>query len=123
MSISNNNVRAILRNNKIRQELLSSTSLSLEDYSNFENLNDEKADEAYDNIMDCMRAFATEIIHYPSPVEQYPDDAVLYGVRGFYCVESQDGIYYFSSKKEAIKFAEDISSSSWNLAKEEGWID
>jgi len=118
MSLSNKNVQAILRNNKIRQELLSSTTLSLEDYANFENLNDEKADEAYENIMNCMQAFATVILHYPSPVEQYPDDAVLYGVRGFYFVETQDDITYFSSKKEAVKFADDISSNSWDLAEE-----
>lgn len=120
MSLSNKNVQAILRNKKIRQELLSSTMLSLEDYANFENLNDEKADEAYENIKNCMEAFATVILHYPSPVEQYPDDAVLYGVRGFYYVETQDVIKYFSSKKEALKFADDISSYSWDLADDLG---
>ena len=120
MSLSNKNVQAILRNKKIKQELLNSTTVSLEDYANFENLNDEKADEAYENIMNCMQAFATVILHYPSPVQQYPDDAVLYGVRGFYYVETQDDITYFSSKKEAIKFADDISSNSWDLAEELG---
>lgn len=120
MSLSNKNVQAILRNKKIRQELLSSTTLSLEDYANFENLNDEKIDEAYENIMNCMQAFATVILHYPSPVEQYPDDAVLYGVRGFYYVETQDVLKYFSSKKEALKFADDISSYSWGLADDLG---
>jgi hypothetical protein len=120
MSLSNKNVQAILRNKKIRQELLASTTLSLEDFANFEKLNDEKADEAYENIMNCMQAFATVILHYQSPVEQYPDDAVLYGVRGFYYVETQDVIKYFSSKKEALKFADDISFNSWNLADELG---
>lgn len=120
MSLSNKNVQAILRNKKIKQELLNSTTVSLEDYANFENLNDEKADEAYENIMNCMQAFATVILHYTSPVEQYPDDAVLYGVRGFYYVETQDNITYFSSKKEATKFADDISSNSWDLAEELG---
>jgi len=120
MSLSNKNVQAILRNKKIKQELLDSTTLSLEDYANFEKLNDEKADEAYENIMNCMQAFATFILHYPSPVEQYPDDAVLYGVRGFYYVETQDVVKYFSSKKEALKFADDISSYSWDLAEKMG---
>lgn len=120
MSLSNKNVKAILRNKKIKQELLKSTTLSLEDYANFENLNDEKKDEAYENIMNCMEAFATLILHYPSPVEQYPDDAVLYGVSGFYYVKLEDDIKYFSSKKEAVKFADEISSNSWNLAEKMG---
>lgn len=120
MSLSNKNVKAILRNKKIKKELLNLTTLSLEDYANFENLNDEKKDEAYENIMNCMQAFATLILHYPSPVEQYPDDAVLYGVRGFYYVELEDDIKYFSSKKEAVKFADEISSNSWDLAEELG---
>ena len=123
MSLSNKNIEAILRNKKIRQELLASTNLSLEDYSNFEKLDDEKRDEAYENIMNCIQAFATLILHYPSPVEEYPDDAVLYGVRGFYYVETQDIIKYFSSKKEAVKYADDVSSYSWELAKDCGWIE
>jgi hypothetical protein len=123
MSLSNKNLQAILRNKKIRQELLASTTLSLEDYADFENLNEEKADEAYENIMNCLKAFATVTLHYPSPVEQYPDDAVLYGVRGFYFVELEDDIKYFSSKKEAIKFADSVSSNSWDLAEQLGLIE
>jgi hypothetical protein len=123
MSFSNKNVQAILRNKKIRQELLASSSISLEDYTNFENLSQEKADEAYENIMNCIQAFATVVLHYTSPVEQYPDDAVLYGVRGFYYVELQDDIKYFSSKKDALRYADSISLNSWNLAESCGLVD
>ena len=123
MSLSNKNIQAILRNKKIKQEILNSDTLSLEDYINYESLNDDKMSEAYENIINSMEAFATEICYYQSPVEIFPDDAVLYGIRGFYIVKLQDDVKFFSSRKEAVKFADDVSSYSWELAKDCGWIE
>ena len=100
MGITAKHVRAVLRNEKLKELLLlPSKELTIEDYENYDNLNEEKLDT--------------------SPVEHLPDDAVIYGTKGFYFCTNQDGRVYFSNKKEVLKYASEMSKTSWDDARAE----
>lgn len=123
MGITAKHVRAVLRNEKLKELLLlPSKELTLEDYKNYDNLNEEKLDIANENIIDAMEGYAPFSAYYPSPVEHLPDDAVIYGTKGFYFCTNQDGRVYFSNKKEALRYASEMSKTSWDDARAEGLV-
>ena len=117
MSITAKHVRAVLKNENLKELLLLSNELTLDDYKNYDNLNEEKLDIANANIIDSMEGFAPFSAHYSSPYEHLPDDAVIYGTKGFYFCVNQDGYVYFNNKKEALKYASEMSKTSWDVAR------
>ena len=52
----------------------------------------------------------------PPPFEQLPDDAWIYGTKGVYIVSNQDGSVLFTRKIDAVRYANNISSVSWEIA-------
>ena len=123
MGITAKHVRAVLRNEKLKELLLlPSKELTLEDYENYDSLNEEKLDIANENIIDVMEGYAPFNACYPSPVEDLPDDAFIYGTNGFYFCTNQNGHVYFSNKKEALKYASELSKTSWDDARAEGLV-
>ncbi len=122
MWLTSKTVRAVLRDRKLRKHLLSNRDLSETDYLSFDTLDEDKRDVASENVINVLKAFAPLILIYSSPVEQFPNDAEVYGTRGVYMVITQDGEELFSRKKDAIRSAESISKVSWEIAEQEGLI-
>jgi hypothetical protein len=122
MSITTKNVLAILRDSKMRDNLLRDEDLTEQDYKSFDSLDQEKMDIASDNVVSTLESYAPFQISYPSPIDQYPDDAQVYGTRGFYMVRTQDDTYFFTTKRAALRFAESSSKVSWKIAREMGYF-
>lgn len=123
MWLTSKTVRAVLRNRKMRRCLLPDEELTEEDYRNYDLLDEEKRDSASENVINALEAYAPFQVFYPSPVEQYPDDAAIFGARGVYMVRTQDGIDFYSTKRAAVQFASSLSRVSWKVAKEMGFLD
>jgi hypothetical protein len=121
MWLTSKTVRAVLKDRKLKKILLSDKSLTEEDYLSFDTLDDHRRDTVSENVIDALTT-AAFVFAYPSPVEQFPDDATVYGTRGVYMVITQDDTEFFSRKKDAIRFAESISTVSWEIASQEGLI-
>ena len=122
MSFTTKNVLTILRDRKLRDALLDDEDLTEQDYKSFDYLDQEKRDIAWENIVNALELYAPFQISYPSPIDQYPDDARVYGTRGFYMVWTQDDTYFFTTKRSALRFAESSSKVSWKIAREMGYF-
>jgi hypothetical protein len=116
-------INAVLRDTKLRAWLLKSTSIPLEIYSSFDQQSPEMQDEIIENIDEILQAYAPFQARYSSPVEQLPDDVLIYGTRGIYVVCTQDGFVLFTKKVEAVRYVNEISKVSWEVARNEGLID
>ena len=124
MTLNIKHIKATLRNKHLKKYLLKNKNLTIQDYLNYDVSNEEKQDEIYQEILGVMRAFAPEMINYGTPIEEYPDDALFFGTRGFYIVETPDlNIEFFTNRNEALKYAKAISKNSWEVAKQSGWLD
>lgn len=116
-------IRAVLRDATLRKILLSNEAISLEKYFFFDQQSAEIQDEIVENIVGVLQAYAPIQLHYPSPVEQFPDDAWVYGTKGVYVVSNQDGSVLFTRKVSAFRYASQMSSVSWEVARGEGLVD
>ena len=123
MHLTSKHVKALLRDKKLQKLLLGNDVLTLKEYEDYENLSIEKRDIAFENIVGILEAFSPFNRLYSSPVEQLPDDAVVYGTKGIYVLMNQDGTIFFGNKKNALKYAGDISKTSWGVAKSSGLLD
>jgi hypothetical protein len=123
MSINSKTVRAVLRNRKLRKSLLHDNGLNEDDYKNYDLLDEEKRDIAFDSLINALEAYAPFQECYPSPVEQFPDDVWVYGTRGIYMVRTQEGINFYTTKRAALQYASALSKVSWKLAREMGYLD
>jgi hypothetical protein len=123
MWINSKLIISILQNNKLKKNLLRSKEVSEDEYKSFDSLPYEKRALAEEHLIETLKAFSPFIVSYPSPIEQYPDDANIYGTRGAYMVTTQDGTVFFHLKRAAIQYASDISKVSWEIARSEGFLD
>ncbi len=123
MWINSKIVISVLHDKKLKKNLLRSKDVTEDDYKSFDSLSSDKRELAEYNLIETLKAFSPFIISFPSPIEQYPDDANIYGTRGAYMVTTQDGISFFNLKRAAIKHASDISKVSWEIARSEGLLD
>ena len=82
----------------------------------------ELQDEIIENVNETLQAYGRFQLRYPSPVEQLPEDAWIYGTTGVYVVANQDGYVVFTRKVNAVRYADQMSSVSWQVASSEGWI-
>jgi hypothetical protein len=110
-------IRAILRDPTLRKELLKDKNIPLEAYIKFDQQTEEMRDEIIENIDGVLQAFAPVQICYPSPYDNLPDDAWIYGAKGVYVVSNQDGNILFTRKIDAFKYANEISAVSSDIAK------
>ena len=122
MYLKSRHVKALLRDKKLKELLLCNDEFTVKEYEDFDNLSIEKSDIVVENIVDILEAFAPFNRHYSSPVEQFPDDAVIYGTKGIYVLINQAGTVFFSNKKDVLKYAGDLSNASWDVAKSSGWF-
>ena len=116
-------IRAVLQDAALRKLLLDNESLPLEKYINFDQQCREIQDEIVENIDEILQAHAPFQSHYSSPVQQLPDDAWIYGTRGVYVVRNQDGCILFTRKVAAVRYADEMSEVSWNIARDEGLVE
>ena len=123
MSLTSKIVRAVLCHPEMRSWLLRDKHLTEDEYRNFDLLDKDKRDCASDNVIEALEGFAPFQIRYGSPVDQYPDDASVCGLRGAWMLKTQDGTEFFSNKRAAIHLASSISRTSWAVAKEMGHFD
>lgn len=114
MNLNSKHIKAILRINHLRNELLNE-DITEEDCKNFEKLNEEKKAIVTSQVMYVMNhGFADSICSYSNPIEQGIDPIVIYGEKGIYLVlEREDnGFTFFTNRKEAEKYAND-SYDNW----------
>ena len=111
-------IRAVLRDAGLRKKLLGNKAILLEQYNQFEQQSPEMQDEIVENIDDVLQAYAPVQLYYPSPFEQLPHDAWIYGTKGIYVVSNQDGSVLFTRKVDAVRYANNISSVSWEIARD-----
>jgi hypothetical protein len=123
MWLSSKTVRAVLRDRKLRRHLLRDKELSEADYKTYDSLDQEKRDAVSENVINVLEAYAPFQIAYPSPVDEYPDDAQVYGTKGLYMVRTGDSIEFFSTKRSAVQIASTRSRVSWKIAREMGYLD
>jgi hypothetical protein len=122
--LTSKTTRAIIRDPKLRKQLLSRRNgLSEIDYTSFDLLVSERRDLVSDQIIETLEAWAPFQLCYPSPIEQYPHDVKIFGTRGIYMVRTQEGETFFSNRRSAIRFADSLSKVSWQLAEAEGLLD
>lgn len=122
MCWTSKHIKALLKDKELSFHLLKNNELTIEDYKNYDNLSGDKLDIANDEIFEVLQGYAPFQCCYPSPVEQFPDDASIYGSKGVYLVRTQDDWLVFSTKREAIKFATDISKHSFSIAEAQGFL-
>ena len=122
MCWTSKHIKALLKDNELSFRLLENNELTIEDYKNYDKLSGEKLDTANDEIFDVLQGYAPFQRCYPSPIDQLPDDASIYGTRGVYLVITQDDSVVFSVKREALKYANQISYHSFSIAKAEGYL-
>lgn len=111
-------IRAIMRDAALREVLLRNKSIPLEKYQKFDQQTPEVQDEIVEAIDNVMQAFAPFQLYYSSPVEQLPDDAWIYGTKGVYVVNNQDGNVSFTRKIDAMRYANKLSKISWETAED-----
>jgi hypothetical protein len=116
-------INAVLRDAMLLELLLNCASIPLEKYIGFDQQNPEMQDEIIENIDGILQAYAPFQMQYASPVEQLPDDAWIYGTKGVYVVCTQDSCVLFTRKVEAVRYANEISKVSWEIARDEGLTD
>lgn len=121
MSLSSKHVKALLRDEALKNKLLSNQELSLQDYEHFDHLSFDKMDIASEEVINTLEAYAPFNVIYASPVEGLPNDAVIYGAKGVYMVTNQDGCVFFTRKRDALNYAGGISAVSWVVAKAQGY--
>ena len=122
MCWTSKHVKALLNDKELSFHLLKNNELKIEDYKNYDNLSGVKLDIANEEIFEVLHGYAPFQCIYSSPLDYLPDDAAIYGVKGFYLVVTQDDWTVFSTKKEALKFANDISKQSFSIAEAEGYF-
>lgn len=110
------NIKAILRDPNLRKELLLEKTIPLEAYLNFDQQTPEMRDEIIENLDGVLQAYAPVQCYFPSPYENLPDDAWIYGTKGVYVVSNQDGSVLFTRKIDAFKYANGISEVSAEIA-------
>jgi hypothetical protein len=123
MDLNSKLLQAFLRDVRLRKELLLYGDLPEADYKYYDLLVQETRDIAWGDVVDVLEGCAPFQITYPSPVDQYPDDAKVYGTKGVYMVKTQEGIEFFSTKRAALELANSVSKVSWKVAKEMGYVD
>jgi hypothetical protein len=110
MNLSSEHLKAIIKIKHLKKELLEEGIVE-EDCLRFESLNNEqKSMIASQAIYVMNNGFAHGFSSiYSNPVEQYIDPIHVYGERGIYLVVERDSetFTFFTSKKEAVKFADD----------------
>ena len=111
-------IRAILRDAALRKKLLVNKAIPLEKYDQFDKQSPELQDEIVENIDGVLQAYAPVQLYYRSPFEQLPDDAWIYGTKGVYVVSNQDGRALFTRKIDAVRYANNMSSVSWETARD-----
>ena len=110
MNLNSKHIKAILRINHLRNELLNE-EITEEDCKNFEILNEEKKVVITSQVMYVMNhGFADSICSYSNPIEQGIDPIVIYGEKGIYLVleREDDRFTFFTNRKEAEKYANDL---------------
>ena len=110
MNLNSKHIKAILRINHLRNELLNE-DITEEDCKNFEILNEEKKVVITSQVMYVMNhGFADSICSYSNPIEQGIDPIVIYGEKGIYLVleREDDRFTFFTNRKEAEKYANDL---------------
>ena len=115
-------VRAAVRDPTLQRALLEDGQISLEKFKNFDQQDADTQDEITETVDSTLQALAPFQLYFSSPVDGLPDDAWVYGTRGVYVVQNQDGSIVFSQKKDALRYASDISEVSWKIAEGEGLI-
>ena len=116
-------IKAVLRDPELREELIESGSLPLEKYNFFDQQDPSTQDEIIENIDEIMQVRAPFQVRYPSPCEHLPDDAWIYGTKGAYVVSNQNGFVLFTRKADAVRYADEISKVSWEIALSEGLVE
>ena len=116
-------IKAVLRDPGLREELIESGSIPLEKYNFFDQQDLNTQNEIIENIDEIMQASAPFQALHPSPCEHLPDDAWIYGTKGVYVVRTQDGCVLFTRKADAVRYADEISKVSWEIAINEGWVE
>ena len=111
-------IKAVLRDAALRNKLLSNKAIPLEKYNQFDQQSPEMQDEIVKNIYDVLQAYAPVQSYYASPFEQFPHDAWIYGTKGVYVVSNQNGSVLFTRKIDAVRYAKNISSVSWEIARD-----
>jgi len=123
MWLTSKTVQAVLRDRKLRRCLLRDKELSEAEYRAYDLLTQDKQDIAAENVINASEAYAPVQVVFPSPVDQYPDDATISGTRGVYMVCIQEDREFFSTKRAAMQRANEVSRESWKVAKEMGYLD
>ncbi len=103
--------------------MLRDKELSEDEYKSYDHLDQDKQDIAAENVINALEAYAPLQVYFPSPVDQYPDDAKVFGVRGAYMVCIEGNREFFSTKRAAMQLANYVSRVSWKVAKEMGYLD
>ena len=108
MNLNANHVKAILKVQKLKKELLLGGQVTEGDFRNYDFLIGEKKELATAEVMYVMHhGFADSICSYSNPVEQGIDPIIIYGERGIYLVHERDNeeFTFFTNRKEAEKYA------------------
>jgi hypothetical protein len=118
-----NHIKAVLANLNLQEILLTrDDSISIDQYNTYDLQSLEIQEKIIENIDEILQAYAPFQLYFQSPVEHLPDDAWIYGLRGIYVVNNQDGSVVFSRKSDAIKYADEMSTVSWEIATREGLV-
>jgi len=107
-----NHIKAVLRDENLRKLLLAENLFPLKSYIDFHEQPSEIQEQIQESLDNVLQAFAPFQMIYPSPVEQLPDDAWIYGAKGVYVVSTQDGSVVFSRKVDAMRYANERSAVS-----------
>ncbi len=107
MNLNSEHLRAILKVNHLRKELIDA-KITEEDCKNFEDLSKKKKAIVTAQVMYVMNhGFAESICYYSNPIEQGIDPIIIYGERGIYLVHEREGegFTFFTNRKKAEKYA------------------
>lgn len=110
MNLNSKHIKAILRINHLRNELLTE-DITEEDCKNFDKLNEVKKEMITSQVMYVMNhGFADSICFYTNPIEQGIDPFIIFGEKGIYLVHERecDEFTFFTNRREAEKYANDL---------------
>ena len=113
-------VKAIIRDPSLRKALIDHDPIPLDKFANFDLQDDATQTEIIETLDYTLQELGPFQLHFPSPVDCYPDIAWIYGTRGVYVLRHDVECIVFSRKVDAVRRATETSDALWHTAESSG---